>query len=57
VGGNLYLGDTQITSLPEGLSVGGDLYLNGTLLSKTHAGKQIRKMAPGVKGDIYLYRF
>jgi len=44
----------KLTSLPSGLSVGGNLILQGTPLSKSHTKEQIRQMAPGVKGDIYM---
>jgi len=54
VGGDLYLSDTKITLLPPSLSVGGDLKLFNTPLSKSHTEKQIRQMAPGVKGKIYM---
>jgi len=54
VGRNLNLYNTPITSLPQGLTVGGDLYLNYTPLSKTHTLNQIKTMAPGVKGDIFI---
>ena len=53
VGGWLDLWGTQITSLPDGLTVGRDLYLTGTPISKKYAIKQIRKMCPGIKGNIY----
>ncbi len=52
--GDLNLYDTPITSLPSGLSVGGNLILYGTPLSKSHTKEQIKQMAPGVKGTIYM---
>jgi hypothetical protein len=54
VGGNLGLSYTLIASLPSGLSVGGYLSLINTPLSKSHTKEQIKQMAPGVKGDIYM---
>jgi hypothetical protein len=54
VGGGLYLENTKITSLPSGLSVGGDLTLFNTPLSKSHTEQEIKQMAPGIKGDIYM---
>jgi hypothetical protein len=54
VGGGLYLSSTPITSLPSGLKVGGGLYLRNTPLSKSHTKEQIKQMAPGVKGGIYI---
>lgn len=51
--GNLNLSGTPITSLPSGLSVGGDINLNNTPLSKSHTEEQIRQMAPGIRGDIW----
>ena len=37
-GGSLYLRDTQITALPEGLTVGGSLYLRGTQITALPEG-------------------
>ena len=54
VGGYLHLGGTSIQSLPPGLKVGGDLNLEGTPISKKYTEEEIRKMVPGVKGDIRL---
>lgn len=54
VGRNLYLSNTLITSLPDNLQVGGELHLNNTPLSKKYTKEEIRKMVPGVKGNIYL---
>jgi hypothetical protein len=55
VGGYLNLSFCKnLTSLPPGLSVGGYLYLVDTPLSKSHTKEQIRQMAPGVKGNIYM---
>jgi hypothetical protein len=54
VGGNLRLSNTLIQSLPDGLEVRGNLHLMNTPISKKYTEKQIRKMVPGVKGDIYL---
>jgi hypothetical protein len=54
VGGYLDLDDTSIQSLPPNLKVGGILYLRDTPISKKYTKEEIRKMVPGVKGDIYL---
>ena len=54
VGRNLYLSNTPITSLPDNLQVGGELYLDNTPLSEKYSKEEIRKMVPGVKGNIYL---
>ena len=54
VGGNLNLRNTKITSLPDNLKVGGYLYLNNTPISKKYTKEQIKKMVPGVKGNIYM---
>jgi len=54
VGGGLNLGNTPITSLPDNLQIGGNLYLSNTPLSKKYSEEEIRKMVPGVKGNIYL---
>ena len=54
VGGYLNLNETSIKSLPSDLNVGGDLHLSGTPLSESHTEEQIKQMAPGIKGDIYI---
>ena len=54
VGRNLYLSNTPITSLPDNLQVGGELYLDNTPLSEKYSKEEIRKMVPGVKGNIFL---
>ena len=54
VEGYLNLNETSIKSLPSDLSVRGNLYLSGTPLSESHTEEQIRQMAPGVKGYIYM---
>ena len=54
VGGYLKLSNTPITSLPSGLKVGGDLNLRNTPLSKKYNREEIRKMVPGVEGNIYM---
>ena len=54
VRGSLYLNDTKITSLPDNLKVRGSLYLINTPISKKYTKDQLKKMLPGVNGDIYL---
>jgi hypothetical protein len=54
VKGYLDLGYTSVASLPSDLNVGGLLNLRGTPLSESHTEEQIRQMAPGVKGYIYM---
>ena len=54
VGGDLELYGTSITSLPSDLKVRDGLYLGNTPLSKSHKVEQIRQMAPGVKGNIFI---
>jgi hypothetical protein len=54
VGGNLYLMYTPIQSLLPDLEVEGNLELEDTPISKKYTKEEIRKMVPGVKGDIYL---
>jgi len=54
VGGHLDLQNTKITSLPNNLTVGGYLYLINTPISKKYSEKEIKKMVPGVKGNIYI---
>ena len=41
-GGWLYLSGTQITNLPEGLTVGGSLYLSGTQITNLKAYKKLK---------------
>jgi len=55
VGGDLNLYNTKITSLPDNLQVGGGLDLANTPISKKYTEEQIKQMAPGVKGDIYIF--
>jgi hypothetical protein len=43
-----------MTSLPQGLIVGGDLDLYNTPISKKYNEEEIKQMVPGVKGHIYL---
>jgi hypothetical protein len=54
VGGTLDLSNTKITSFPNNLTIGGDLYLNYTPISKKYTEVQLKKMLPGVKGDILV---
>ena len=54
VKGYLDLGYTSVALLPPDLSVGGLLNLRGTPLSKSHTKEQIKQMAPGVKGNIFI---
>ena len=51
--GNLYLARTQIKSLGNLQSVGGDLDLNVTPISKKYSEQEIRDMV-NVNGNIYL---
>ncbi len=53
VGGYLYLKNTPITSLPNNLKVGNSLYLANTPIRKKYSEEEIKKMVPGVKGNIY----
>jgi hypothetical protein len=48
------LRNTPITSLPQGLKVGGDLDLGNTPISKTHTREQLKQMLPIVKGEIFI---
>ena len=50
-GGNLYLRDTQITALPDNLTVGGWLDLRGTQIEDCNTSK-VNRHAP----DIYTWR-
>jgi len=55
VKGSLDLRDTNITSLPSDLEVGAGLVLFRTPIARMYTEKQIRKMVPGVKGNIHLH--
>ena len=44
--------DTNITSLPSDLEVGGSLILFRTLIADMYTIEQIRKQSPGIKGTI-----
>jgi hypothetical protein len=46
--------DTNITSLPSDLEVGGDLILLRTPIADMYTKEQIRYMVPGLKGGILL---
>ena len=52
--GDLDLKGTPITSLPQGLTVGGYIDLRNTPISKKYNEEQIKQMVPGVKGKIYI---
>ena len=54
VRGDLDLENTPITSLPNNLTVGGYLDLADTPISKKYSKEEIKKMVPGVKGELYL---
>ena len=54
VGNDLYLENTLITSLPTDLKVRGSLYVTNTAISKQYTPNQLRRMLPGVKGEIYI---
>ena len=54
VKGDLILHNTKISSLPDNLKVGGDLRLRNTPISKKYNEEEVRKMVPGVEGDIYI---
>jgi len=50
--GDLDLSNTQITSLPDNLKVGGVIYLRNTPISKKYATEELERMLPGVRGNI-----
>jgi hypothetical protein len=53
IGMYLILDDSQINSLPKGLSVGNiGITLINTPMSKKYSKDEIRKMCPGIKGEI-----
>jgi hypothetical protein len=51
---NLWLSNTEITSLPKDLEVKGDLRIYDTPVSENYTEDEIRQMVPGVKGDIKI---
>jgi hypothetical protein len=53
VGDDLNVNNTKISSLPKNLKVGGNFIIYNTPLAEKYTEKEIRKMAPGVKGRIY----
>jgi len=53
VKGDLDLSGTKITSLPDNLKVGGDIFLVRTPIARTYSKLQVREMCPGIKGEIY----
>ena len=55
ISGDLFMELNKIESLPKDLKVGGDLYIDQTPLKDKYSIADIRKMAPGIKGDILLY--
>ena len=52
--GDLDLRDTPIAELPAGLRVGGNLDLRGTPIAKKYSSVKLKKMFPGVKGNIII---
>jgi hypothetical protein len=55
VRGGLYLYNCKnLKSLPDDLKVEGNLDLRNTPISKKYTEEEIRKMVPGVRGNIYL---
>ena len=42
----------NLQSLPDNLTVGGDLYIRNTQLINKYTAKEIRQMYPGVRGKI-----
>ena len=52
--GDLNLSRIPIQTLPDGLKVGGNLYLSHTPIAKQYNYQQLKQMYPGVKGDIYV---
>ena len=53
VNGNLNLGNTPITSLPNNLNVNGYINLENTPISKKYSIYQLKRMLPGITGNIY----
>jgi hypothetical protein len=43
----------NVTSLPDNLTVNGELYLYNTPISKKYTKEQLKQMLPGVKGKIF----
>jgi hypothetical protein len=55
VGFSLRLSNTRIESLPQDLKVRFDLDLSNTPISKKYTKEEIKRMVPGVKGNIYYF--
>jgi hypothetical protein len=54
IGWKLILTHSKIKKLPDNLSIGKDLYLYNTLLSKKYTVDEIRKMVKHIGGNIYI---
>jgi hypothetical protein len=55
IGGSfLVYASDGLKSLPKDISVGGNVDLRHTPLSEKYTAEQIRKMCPGIKGEIFI---
>lgn len=54
VGGHVILTGSKIENLPKNLYIGEDLHLIYTPISKKYSKEEIRKICPGIKGEIIL---
>ena len=54
VGGDLWLSRSKIQELPDGLVVKGNLWLDKTPISEKYSKEEVRKMVPGVKGNVII---
>ena len=52
VGGSLTVISSRLEKLPIGLKVMGDFFVSGTPLSGKYTKKELKKLLPGVEGDI-----
>lgn len=54
VGGDLNISNTKISSLPKDLKVRGNFIIYNTPLAKKYTEEELKEIAPGIKGKIYL---
>ena len=53
INGHINLENTPITSLPNNLNVNGYINLDNTPISKKYTAAQLKRMLPGITGNIY----
>lgn len=55
VGGDLFMNHTRISEIPKNLKVGGNIDVAATPLSEKYEIEDLKKLLPGVKGNIYYH--